>query len=62
MSWQERIALDPVDLPDGSELMCEARFVRVVPDSEMGEINDLLDRRRRSHLTDTAARHNEHQL
>ena len=56
--------LEPVDLPEGREVLVTSRQSLPLPPTnpeEMAEIHDILGRRYRSGEHDVAERHNEHQ-
>lgn len=53
--------LEPVDLPDRTEVNVEPHTADTNRASEMGSVYEVLSRRYRSGSCDTAARHNEHQ-
>lgn len=59
---------EPVDLPEGCEVIVEPRAIEIVPGREaspavdgLDDVYEILGRRYRSGHSDTAERHNEHQ-
>ena len=53
--------VNPVQLPENSEVEFEPRLVGKELGCSSNEIYEILNRRYSSGFTDTAARHNEHQ-